>query len=452
MSDSTIPSLLAPSLSANAGRSLLRFREFGDWRRVNGAELARLVRELSAGLLAFGAEPGVRVARVGVTGAEGLICDWAVAGIGAISVPIDGSADAARIRRILARTETRFVVTDLARIDRVLEIRPELPALDLVLLAHPPEGDEVAPATLLEAVREVGAERLAAGGTELDDTVGAVTGDLVACILASELHGAGVDLAPTHANLLRAAEALGASLPVSSEEVVIVSAGCGEAARRATALLCIRQGAELVLGSEETPLASLLAEGGGALAIAGRDEVERLALDSMAAIAARGAVGRRAIAWALSRGTERVHPTSPLPRADRPSLGLRVADLLLLDPLRRGLLGPRLRRLVALGPPLSEEVRRHLEALGLPAIEGVATDAACGVVAMNRPDASKRGTLGRPVPGLETLRGDKGEFRIRGPMVAAPWNGGGTGRRPEGSPPADRTLQADADGWVVSVP
>ena len=61
--------------------------------------------------------------------------------------------------------------------------------------------------------------------------------------------------------------------------------------------------------------------------------------------------------------------------------------------------------------------------MGIPVYEGYGLSECCSVVTLNRPGALKKGTVGRPLPGLE-ISIDEGEIVVEGPSVMEGYLGG----------------------------
>jgi len=97
---------------------------------------------------------------------------------------------------------------------------------------------------------------------------------------------------------------------------------------------------------------------------------------------------------------------------------LRVAERLVFSRIRRRF-GGRVRFMVSGAAPLSPDVQLFFETLGMPVIEGYGLTETSAPVTCNTPNGVKRGTVGRPMPGIEIKLAEDGEIMVRGPNVFA---------------------------------
>lgn len=112
------------------------------------------------------------------------------------------------------------------------------------------------------------------------------------------------------------------------------------------------------------------------------------------------------------------------------------------EPLLREMWGASLRLLVSGGAALDPEVYDAYRAIGLPIHEGYGLTEAGPVLTVNPPGASRRGSVGRPIPGVEVQidRPDPsgvGEIIARGPNIML-----GYYKNPEA------TRRVLRDGWL----
>lgn len=117
---------------------------------------------------------------------------------------------------------------------------------------------------------------------------------------------------------------------------------------------------------------------------------------------------------------------------------LRVAERLVYSRIRRRF-GGRLRFMVSGAAPLSAEVQLFFDTIGITIIEGYGLTETSAPAACNTPNGNRRGTVGRPLPGVEIACAEDGEVMIRGPNVFAGYYKN-----------IEATESAFADGWFLT--
>jgi long-chain acyl-CoA synthetase len=105
----------------------------------------------------------------------------------------------------------------------------------------------------------------------------------------------------------------------------------------------------------------------------------------------------------------------------------------------RELLGGNVRECCSGGAPLADEVFDFFHQRGVPLLPGYGLTESSPVVTLSSPQACKRGTVGRPIGGVEVRIADDGEILTRGPNVMVGlW---------EDSPHTERLIR---DGWLCT--
>jgi long-chain acyl-CoA synthetase len=93
-----------------------------------------------------------------------------------------------------------------------------------------------------------------------------------------------------------------------------------------------------------------------------------------------------------------------------------VADTLVYKKWRAAL-GGRLKYAVVGGAALNAELTNVFAAAGITALQGYGLTETSPVIAFNRPERNKPGTVGEPLPGVEARIAEDGEILTRGPHV-----------------------------------
>ena len=149
-------------------------------------------------------------------------------------------------------------------------------------------------------------------------------------------------------------------------------------------------------------------------------------------------IGRWAFDQALKTGGEFVAQTENGSVAPLLKLRYRIWDFLVLSNLRHLLGMNRMRRGGSGAAPISPELLRWFEAIGVPLREGYGATESAGVISTNLARDNTIGTVGKALPGTEIQIADDGEIRVRGPNVfQGYWN-----------QPQKTAETIAADGWL----
>jgi long-chain acyl-CoA synthetase len=216
----TLPARLLELAATRPDAVAFRRKRLGLWEETTYADYARRVAAVGLGLLELGVGPGDRVAIQSDNRPEWLLADLAAQGIGAISVGVYASSPEAEVAHVLSNSGAVVVVVeDEEQLDKVLAVRPRVPALRHVVVMDPPRrlgADDARTFADLEALGgdaplPVFAERVAA----LDD------GAAAAFVYTSGTTGPPKGAMVSHANLEAAAGASGAlGGPVAGDELL----------------------------------------------------------------------------------------------------------------------------------------------------------------------------------------------------------------------------------------
>ena len=146
---------------------------------------------------------------------------------------------------------------------------------------------------------------------------------------------------------------------------------------------------------------------------------------------------RRALfGWAVAVGTRHSH-------ASREGLALRLqyrlADRLVLAPLRQRLFGGRLRFFISGGAALAREIEEFFWAIGVPILNGWGMTEMSSGACSNTLSEHRFLTVGKPFPGVEVKIAADGEI-----LVNSPGNMLGYHKDPAG------TVETLQDGWIYT--
>jgi long-chain acyl-CoA synthetase len=415
----------------------MRVRREGRWRELTHRDLAERVQAASLGLRELGVAEGERVAILSENRPEWAIADYACLAAGCPDVPIYPTLPARQAEYILRDSGAAAVlVSSAAQLEKVLTIRPRLPALRRIVVFDPGvSGPDV-----------LGFEDLLACGRSAAGrhpdwrarALGASPDDLATVIYTSGTTGDPKGVMLTHGN-------------VASNVTTCVGLFDFFAGDECLSFLPLSHIFERMFGHYSMLHAGVVINYAGGIDTVAADmqelrptmmaSVPRLyekiytrVLDS---VRAGPAVRRRIFAWARRVGEAWVGRTlagAPVP----PGLAAQraLADRLVFSALRART-GGRIRFFISGGAPLAPEIARFFHAAGMPIFEGYGLTETSPVMAVNVFGGTKLGTVGRPIPGVEIRIADDGEIVTRGPNVMRGYFG-----KPEATADA-----IDPDGW-----
>ena len=131
----TIPKLFLRNVREHSHRIALREKDLGIWKRVTWNDYYEHVRNFAMGLKALGFEPGDKVAILGDNCCEWLYADMAAQSLSGIAVGIYPTDVAEQVKYILKNSDSKFVVVkDQEQVDKVLQVKKELPLLKKVIV------------------------------------------------------------------------------------------------------------------------------------------------------------------------------------------------------------------------------------------------------------------------------------------------------------------------------
>jgi long-chain acyl-CoA synthetase len=383
-----------------APRTALRHKRWGLYCDVSWDAYRRMVDLATYAWMSLGIQRGDRIAVLAENRYEWLAADLSILASGAANVSLHASLSAAQVAYQLRDSGARWaVVSDAEQLAKIEEVQPESPVLEGIVVLD----DRTAPRRglryltwhgLLMRGRGVAAQ-VAARQRELEDQLGPT--DLAALMYTSGTTGEPKGVMLTHGNLLSNAAATCEALPPSEAGLLLSWLPYSHIyARLCDHYLSILAGCTLALAE-------------------GLDSIIRNLLEI-----------RPTHMTGVPRLYEKIwEEVSKHPESDQPQ---RLQDVF----------GPQVQWLSAGGAPLPEHVADGFQRCGIPLLQGYGLTESSPVIATNRLDRNRVGTVGPPIPGVEVRVADDGEVLTRGPHVMT-----GYWRKPQAT-----SEVLDADGWL----
>jgi long-chain acyl-CoA synthetase len=431
----SLPAMFFDTARQRADRPFLWAKRDGRYQPLSWGEAEEAVRRLACGLLAFGIQPGDRVALVSENRPEWVIADLAIMTAGAITVPAYVTNTGDDHRHVLGNSGAHAVIVSTAALAaRVIPAAEQVPSVRFAIAMEP----VAEPVTALPV--HGWDEAIAAGAARSNDTAERVAGlspEDVACIIyTSGTGGTPKGVLLTHRNIIgncrgafRLLEMLGLG-----EEVFLSFLPLSHSYEHTAGMMFpISIGAEIYFAEGADTLASNLVEVKPTIMTAVPRLYETMHQRIQRGIQRERGLKRRLFERAVAIGRKRL-------RGEALSLGERLVDPVLEKLVRdkvRARFGGRLKAMISGGAPLNPEIGGFFLALGVELLQGYGQTEAAPVVACNPPDRIRIDTVGPPLDGVEVRIAEDGEILVAGDNVMKGyWND------PEATA---RTL---GDGWL----
>ena len=428
----TIYSLLTDRLARTGADTVIAAKKIGPgrWQNVTTGEFHERVVSAAKGLIALGIAKGDAVTIFSSTRLEWGILDFALAAVGAVSVPIYDTDSAPQAQRIMNDSAVKLAFADnRERFDRLDSVKDHCPALKQILMI---EGNA------LGALEGLG---VAVSDEELNERVATVRADDLATIVytsGSTGNPKGAEL--THKNFvsitISASQALHEVVLDDHPRLLLFLPLAHCFARFIQyASIASDDGVVGYLPDTKTLLPDLRSfEPTYLLGVPRVFEKVYNAASHKAGADWKGRLfvkaAEAARVWSRKEQAGEQHTFAEIAeRAKYETLVYRTV---------RGALGPKIKYVACGGAPLSLDLAHFYNGIGLPMIQGYGMTETAAPFAATRVTDNVIGTVGQPAPGSSIRISDEGELQVKGPNVFRGYH-----NLPE------KTAEAfTADGWL----
>ena len=428
----TIYSLLTDRLARTGADTVIAAKKIGPgrWQNVTTGEFHERVVSAAKGLIALGIAKGDAVTIFSSTRLEWGILDFALAAVGAVSVPIYDTDSAPQAQRIMNDSVVKLAFADnRERFDRLDSVKDHCPALKQILMI---EGNA------LGALEGLG---VTVSDEELNERVATVRADDLATIVytsGSTGNPKGAEL--THKNFvsitITASQALH-EVVLDDHPRLLLFLPLAHCFARFIQYASIASDDGVVGYLPDTK--SLLPDlrSFEPTYLLGVPRVFEKVYNAASHKAGAGWKGRlfvkaaeAARVWSRKEQAGEQHTFAEIAeRAKYETLVYRTV---------RGALGPKIKYVACGGAPLSLDLAHFYNGIGLPMIQGYGMTETAAPFDATRVTDNVIGTVGQPAPGSSIRISDEGELQVKGPNVFRGYH-----NLPE------KTAEAfTADGWL----
>jgi long-chain acyl-CoA synthetase len=419
--------------------AIMKFKRDGRWHDVSVPEFRDKVRHFSTGFRVLGIKRGDRVAILSENRPEWTISDFAILTAAGVTVPIYPTLLGWQIEYILNDSGSVGVVCSNAeQLQKVLEIRSHCPHLHHIVVCDPPQTTMANVFTFNQIIESGRQEEAKSGRGRFDEIrKSAKPEDLATLVYTSGTTGNPKGAMLTHGNVTSNVLATASYVPYDAGDIALSILPLSHILERMVDYFYLYNGGCIAYAEDVTKVADNLQEVKPHFFAAVPRLFEKMRARVIDNVAVAPPARQKIFHWALNVAAERL----PYMVEGRPMpLGLKlksaIADKLVFSKILARL-GGRVKYVVSGGAPLSAELAAFFIGAGVNILEGYGLTETSPVIAVNRPDKRRIGSVGPIISGVEVRIAPDGEILTRGPHVMKGyWN------NPEA------TAQAiDPDGW-----
>ncbi len=388
---------------------------------VTYTEFRDNVECFAVGLLNLGFRRGDRIGIVSENRLEWAIADYAIACIGAISVPIFPTLTAKQEEYIFTNcTVSAIVVSNQFQLNKVMEFKENLASLRQVIVMNENFESKDVVTKSIKYIIDRGREIMPAPERKKilsEKIVRIQQDDILTLIYTSGTTGNPKGVMLTHRNIITNIKDSVQIIEFSEkDELLTFLPWCHSYERTAGYYTGFSVGATIAIAESIESVGTNMLEVRPTLMTTVPKLLETMNKKINSAMSKESAAKQKLFNWAVQVGRRYVRET----QAGRLSIGLKtkykIANKLIFTKIREKT-GGRLQKFVSGGAALSPEVCEFFLAIGLIVLEGYGLTEASPVVTVNTVDDIEVGTIGKPLPSVEVKFAKDGELLCRGNNV-----------------------------------
>jgi len=429
--DANLNTLLTSRVAAAPDKVLIERKDAaGAWQPLTAREFDAHVTAVAKGLVAYGVQPGDRVAIMARTRYEWSLLDWAIWAAGAVPVPVYETASGEQVLWICSDSEVSLVIVEQADHAAVVAgVRDQLPGVRDVLTIDDGAIDALVVAGTAVPDDEIARRR----GLALLD-------DLATVIYTSGTTGRPKGAELTHGNFYELTVNAVAKLDVvvrGENARTLLFMPLAHVFARFVHVLAVAAGAVLGHTPDTTSLVADMQSFRPTFILSVPRVFEKVynSAEQNASTGFKRGIFQRAAKTAIVYSRALDDPGGPSAWL---TLQHKVADALVLHKIRAAL-GGQTRWAISGGAPLGERLGHFFRGVGLSVLEGYGLTETTAPATVNLPERTKIGTVGPALPGTHLRIADDGEIEIKGIGVFRGYHGNEAA-----------TADAMQDGWFRS--
>lgn len=419
----TIPELykfLTEEFGPKKGGYIIQRKVDNVYKGITYPELKAETDAFAFGLSALGLKSGDCMALISENRPEWVFSDFAMQMLGIINVPLYPSLTSDSIEYILNDSESKAIIVSTGfQLNKVQKILKNCKHLKHIIILN--DHDDVNLSENLFTFKQIqdkgknvqknNPDLLRKSSAEIRED------DVCTIIYTSGTTGEPKGVILSHENIISNVNAALDIFPIAKDDVFLSFLPlCHIFERMAGYYTALAAGCTIYYAESIEKVATNLQEAKPTLMTSVPRLFERIQSRIIKNVESQSPTKQKIFFWALGIGKEYAAAQKKGSVPFSVILKHKVADKLVFHKLRERT-GGRLRFFISGGAALSKELGEFFESVGIKIVEGYGLTESSPVIAANRPDDYKFGTVGKPLPGVEVKIAPDGEILARGPNI-----------------------------------
>jgi long-chain acyl-CoA synthetase len=442
----TVPEMFRSRVQLSGDEVALRYKKLGIWCDVSWKGYAERVKEVSLSLLALGLKPGECVSVIGENSPEWVYIDLGTMHAGGTTVGVYATNSWEQCKYVVDHSESRFYfVENEEQLDKALRFRANVPRLEKIIVW------DLKGLKHFKDPMVMSFDEFLALGYELDKKDPGLfektwkqvaSQDLARLIYTSGTTGPPKGAMLTHTNITWMAKAMAEGNPIEAQdEFLSFLPLCHIFEQLFTIFMNIKYGAIVNFIESTDTVTDNMREISPTVAYGVPRVWEKYYSGIMIMMSDATWIKKMIFQASLKLGKKYAAlTTSHQPVPAMLQLAYSVAHFVTFRKLKERLGFDRVRLAFSGAAPISPDVLRFFQAIGIPLREGYGMTEGTGVTCANQGDRVRIGTVGQALPGLEVKIAEDGEICFRGGNVFK-----GYFKNPQATAEV-----LEADGWMHS--
>ncbi len=419
----TIPELfqiMTKEFGKGKERPLFKYKSGEQWQSISYDEAYRDTEYFSLGLASLGVKRGDKVAIISENRPEWVYSDNAILALGAIDVPLYPISTAETLEFILNNSESvGIVVSNKFHLNKVLKIRNSCKNLKFIVVMNDAEKGNEKDVYGFKEIQNRGVEfKSSHQNYFLDNANLCRENDLCTIIYTSGTTGEPKGVMLTHKNIVSNVKAAHEIFEIGETDTFLSFLPLCHIFERMAGYYTAFSGGCLIAYAESIEkIAQNMEDIKPTILTAVPRLFERMYSKIKRNVESQPEKKQKIFNWAIELGKEyQLAKKSGQPMPIFLSMKHKLADKLVYAKLREKT-GGKIRFFISGGAALARELGQFFEAVGILVIEGYGLTESSPVIAANRLNDYKFGSVGKPMPGVEIKIAKDGEILAYGPNI-----------------------------------